>query len=174
MDQYKAAIRYGLIWGAISITTTLLLYLLGMMDNIAAGILLFVFGIYMMYRTGAEKRDELGGFISWKEALSPTWLVAVISTFLTTIFNWVLFNLIDPSLQQKQREQAIQMTEKMRSWIGDAETEKQLEELEKKDFASIQNFIMYFFIGILLYFVIAAIISAILKRKKAEDIFSKY
>jgi hypothetical protein len=174
MDQHKTAIRNGLIWAAISIATTLLLYLLGMMENVAAGILLFLLGIYIMYRSGAEKRTELGGYITWKEALTPTWLTAVVSSFFTSIFTWILFKFIDPSLQEKQKEQAIKMTEKMRSWMGDAEAEKQLEELEKKDFASFTIYIQYFAIAILLYFIIASIISLVLKRKRQEDIFSKY
>jgi membrane protein YqaA with SNARE-associated domain len=127
-----------------------------------------------MYRSGADKRTELGGYISWKEALTPTWLTAVVSSFLGTIFNWILVRFIDPSLQEKQREQAIKMTEKMRSWIGDAETEKKLEELETQDFASIGNYILVFFMAILFYFVIASLVSLILKKKKSEDIFSKY
>ncbi len=174
MDQHKTAIRNGLIWGGISITTTLLLYLLGMMENVAAGILLFLLGIYIMYRSGTDKRTELGGYISWKEALTPTWLTAVIASLITSVFTWILFRFIDPSLQEKQKEQAIKMIEKMRSWMGDAETEKQLEELENKDFASFTVYIQYFIIAILLYFVIACILSLILKRKKQEDIFSKY
>ncbi len=174
MDQHKVAIRYGLIWAAISIATTLILYLVGMMESVAAGILLFLMGIYIMYRSGLDKRTDLGGYISWKEALTPTWLTSVISSFFGTIFNWILVKFIDPSLQEKQREQAIKMTEKMRSWIGDAETEKKLEELESQDFSSIGNYVMVFFMAILFYFVIASIISLILKKKKTEDIFSKY
>ncbi len=174
MNPHHTAIRYGLIWAAITIVTTLLLYIVDMMENVAAGILLFLMGIYIMYRSGADKRTELGGYISWKEALTPTLLTAVVSSFLGTIFNWILVRFIDPSLQEKQREQAIKMTEKMRSWIGDAETEKKLEELETQDFASIGNYILVFFMAILFYFVIASLVSLILKKKKSEDIFSKY
>lgn len=174
MNQHKMAIRYGLIWAAIAIVTTLLLYLLGMMENVAANILLFVFGIYMMYRSGSDRRNSLGGYISWKEALTPTWLTAVIASFISTIFTWILFAFIDPSLQEKQKEQAIKMTEKMRSFIGDAETEKQLEELDGKNFGSISIYLQYFLIAILVYFLIASIIALIIRRKRPEDVFSKY
>lgn len=174
MDQHKVAIRNGLIWAAISIVTTLLLYMVNMMENVAAGILLFLMGIYLMYRSGVEKRSGMGGYITWKEALTPCWLTSVVSVFFTSIFSWILIKFIDPSLQDKQREQAIKMTEKMRSWIGDAETEKKLEELETQDFASFQNYILLFFMGILIYFVIACLVALIIKKKPTEDLFSKY
>jgi membrane-bound ClpP family serine protease len=174
MNQHKTAIRYGLIWSAISIATSLLLYLLGMMENTAAGILLFLLGIYIMYRSGADKRAEMGGFISWKEALTPTWLCSVIATFFNSLFAFILIKFIDPSLQDKQREQAIQITEKMRGLIGDSATEKRLEELEQQNFGNASNYIYMFLGGILLYFLIACLISLALKRKRAEDIFTKY
>ena len=168
------AIRLGLIWGGISIATTLLLYLLGMIQNPAASVLLFFFGIYMMYRSGLLKRDELGGYITWKQALAPIWLTSVISSVLSVGFSWILFKFIAPDLQELQREEAIKMTEKMRSWIGDAATEEQLEKLQTQDFASPGQYLLVLFGAFLIYFAIACLIALIVKKKNPEELFSKY
>lgn len=58
MKSYQSTIKLGLIWAGISIVTTLLLYLLGMMENVMAAILVFCFGIYIMYRAGIEKEKN--------------------------------------------------------------------------------------------------------------------
>lgn len=174
MNSHQAAIRYGLIWGAISIATTLILYLLGMIQSTAANILLFIFGIYMMYQSGVNKRTELGGFISWKLAITPIWLTSVVSSILTVIFSWILFKFIDPDLQELQREEAIKMTEKMRSWVGDAATEEQLEQLQTQDFASPGQYLLIFLGALLFYFLIACLIALVVRRKNPEELFSKY
>ncbi|MBK6545627.1 MAG: DUF4199 domain-containing protein [Saprospiraceae bacterium] len=174
MDQHKNAIKLGLIWGGIAIATTLLLYLIGMLENPFAGVLIFVFGIYMMYRSGKEKRDELGGYLSWKQALTPIWLTSVVSSLLTTLFTWILFRFIDPGLQEQQREQAIKMTEKMRSLMGDSAAEGELERLESHDFASFSNYVYLFFWSLIIYFIIAAIIALVIRKKNAQDIFTKF
>lgn len=174
MEKHKNAIRLGLIWAGISVATTLLLYLLGIMENPYAGALLFIFGIYMMYQSGKEKRIELGGYINWKQALTPIWLTSVISGFISTLFSWVLFRFIDPDLQAKQKEKAIEMTEKLRSLIGDEATEKELEKLENFDFTSLGNYLNIFLWTLLLYFIIAAILALILRKKDPQEIFDKY
>ena len=174
MGNHKNAIRLGLIWGGISIATTLLLYLLGIMENPYAGALLFVFGIYMMYRSGIEKREEIGGYISWKQALTPIWLTAVLSSFITTLFTWVLFKFIDPGLQEKQKEQAIKMTENLRSLLGDEATEKELEKMEDYDFTSLSNYLSIFLWTLLIYFIVASLLALIVKKKDPKDIFDKY
>ncbi|MEI2694491.1 MAG: DUF4199 domain-containing protein [Saprospiraceae bacterium] len=174
MKSYQSTIKLGLIWAGISIATTLLLYLLGMMENVMAAILIFCFGIYIMYRAGIEKREELGGFISWKLALTPIWLCAVVSSFFTSFFSWILVKFIDPGLQEKQREQAIKMIESMRSWMGDAAAEEQLAQIETQNFATFSNYIMMFFWAMIIYFIIACIIAAVVKKNDPKELFSKY
>ncbi len=174
MNNYSSAIKIGLIWAGISIATTLLLYLLGMMENVMAAILVFCFGLYMMYKAGAEKRTEMGGYIRWKQALTPIWLSAIVSSFFTSIFSWVLVRFIDPGLQEKQREQAIKMIESMRSWMGDAAAEEQLSQIETQNFANFGNYLLMIFWAMILYFLVACILAAIVKKENPNDLFSKY
>ncbi len=174
MESQRPAITLGLIWGGISIATTLLLYLLGMIQNPAASVLLFFFGLYMMYRSGLTKRDELGGYISWKQALTPIWLTSVVSSVLSVGFSWILFKFIAPDLQELQREEAIKMTEKMRSWIGDAAAEEQLEKIQTQDFASIGQYVLVLLGAFLFYFAVSCLIALIVKKNNPEDIFSRY
>jgi Protein of unknown function (DUF4199) len=174
MENHKNALINGLIWSGIAIATTLLLYLLGMIENPFASVLLFFFGLYMMYRSGIEKRNELGGFISWKLALTPIWLCSVVFSFFSNIFTWILFRFIAPELQEKQRAQAIEMTEKMRSMLGDAATEAELEKLEIQDFASISNYVYFFLISLLFYFILASLIALVVRKKDPKDLFEKY
>ncbi len=174
LDTYKTSIKNGLIWGGISVATLLVLYLLGMMENVAANILLFLFGLYMMYQSGISKRNEMGGYISWKQALSPIWLTAVVASIISVPFTWIMYKFIDPTLQEKQREEAIKMIEKMRGWMGDAAAEAELEKLQNQDFASPGQYVLVFLGALLVYFFIACLIALIVKRKDQSEIFSKY
>jgi len=174
IEQHKTAIRNGLIWGGIGIATMLILYLLGMIENVAGNILLFLFGLYMMYQSGVAKRTELGGFINWKQALVPIWLTSVVSSLISIPFTWILYKFIDPSLQERQREEAIKMIERMRGWMGDAAAEAELEKIQTQDFASPGQYLMVFLGALLVYFLIACLIALIVKRKDQTEIFSKY
>lgn len=174
LENHKTAIRNGLIWGGISIATILLLYLVGMIDNVAGNILLFIFGLYMMYQSGIAKRNDSGGFISWKQSLTPVWLTSVVSSLVSIPFTWILYKFIAPDLQEKQKEEAVKMIERMRGWIGDAAAEAELEKLETQDFASPGQYVLVFFGALVFYFFISCIIALIIKRKDPSEIFTKY
>lgn len=174
LENHKTAIRNGLIWGGISIATILVLYLFGMIENVAGNILLFLFGLYMMYQSGIAKRNDLGGYISWKQSLTPIWLTSIISSLLSIPFTWIMYKFIDPGLQEKQKEEAVKMIERMRGWIGDAATEAELEKLETQDFASPGQYVLVYFGAIFFYFLISCIIALIVKRKDQSEIFTKY
>ncbi|MBK8954910.1 MAG: DUF4199 domain-containing protein [Saprospiraceae bacterium] len=173
-ENHKTPIKNGLIWGAISIATILVLYLVGMLENVAGNILLFLFGLYMMYQSGVSKRNDLGGFISWKQSLTPIWLTSIVSSLLSIPFTWIMYKFIDPGLQEKQKEEAVKMIERMRGWIGDAAAEAELEKLETQDFASPGQYLLVFFGAIVFYFFISCLIALIVKRKDPSTIFTKY
>ncbi len=173
-QNHQPAISRGLIWGGIHLATTLTLYIAGMMGNPAGNILLFFFGLYMMYQSAVDRRNAMSGYITWKHALVPAWVTALIANLISVPFTWIMVKFIAPEIQDEQRAEAIKMAERMRSWVGDEGFEAQLEKIETQDFAAPIQYVMVFLGAAVTYFLIACIIALIVRRNDPSDPFSKY
>src|SRR5215204_5405049 len=97
------AIKHGVILGVISIVLTLVYYvvdytLLATIKIALLSLLIFLgYGIY----AGIGYRKEIGGFISFKNAFLHGFIVFALSAFISTIFNILLYTVVDPELGQK-------------------------------------------------------------------------
>ena len=95
--------------------------------------------------------------------------------FITQTLFLLLFNeFIDSSAFESEKEQAIQLIEKMRGMVGDEASDTQIEMITNQknlDFSRILNLI---FGSILISFLIAAIAALFIKRDNPQDRFEKY
>lgn len=102
----NTALRYGLIGGAFSIVTTLMMHLTGISDGSNGSLImssiismLVVFVLYigcqiMAIRT--HRNSELGGYITFKRAFMVTLVVTLIIGVISALFNYIYLNFIDP------------------------------------------------------------------------------
>lgn len=167
MNHFSIAIRIGLLWGLGSVIYSLTQYLItGNQDTgIILGILIFAVGLFVLYLIGIKRRDQLGGFISWKEAMTHMWVGGIINSFIYTLFIFVLNTYIDPDLKQKVIETQIEYIEKFRGSMGDAVADQQIEKLENNDPFSPLNMLMIFAGGLLVQFVLSCLVALIVKRE---------
>lgn len=127
------AVKHGLILGAISIVMTLLFYVIDytLLATIKVGLIsLVVFLGYGIY-AGISYRKEIGGFLSFKNAFLHGFALFAISALLSTIFNIVLYTVVDPELPAKLTEVTIQNTQEMMAGFGMPEGEQMDEALAK-------------------------------------------
>jgi hypothetical protein len=117
-DQFNApeppigntVLRYGLISGAVSIVISLLLYLLEVNTMTISGIvttfLLAIGGAFLMVFLAVKyQRDQLmGGFISFGKAMVIGLLVTLIGSIISGLWNWLLFNVIDPEYVDRLKQ----------------------------------------------------------------------
>ncbi len=89
------------------------------------------------------------------------------SNLITAIFNYILFNFIDPGLVEIQREIAVEAVEKVANALGNEEMMDEMnEQLEEQSFditpwKALQGWIF----GLIFGAIVAAIQGAIMKKK---------
>lgn len=176
MSKYSIAIRIGLFWGTASILFSLSQYLItGTLNSgVLMGVFVFALGIAVMYLIGIKRREELGGFISWKEAMTHIWVGALISTVLSTLFIILLYNFIAPELIEQTKEMQIEMIEKFRSTMGDTAADEQIEKLENTNPFNFTNSLLILGGGILMQFLLSCLVALTVKIEDPNENFNKY
>ncbi len=173
MEQTKTntALTYGLIGGIITIVYMLLLYIGGL--EIYTGIL--AFGAYLIpivtaVMGGIKEKKLQGGYLSFKGALKTVFLIFLIISLLTTIFNHLLLNVIDVPFRQALMQDAAVKMEKMMTKLGAPQDtiDKALNDLDNPENYSFGKIMLGFFWGAIVWFIISLIIAAIIKKKRPE------
>lgn len=130
----KHAIRWGLIVGVASIVLSLLLYAIDYRLMVLLKTLLISLLIYLglTIYSGIDYRKSIGGFIPFGKAFQHAFLVLAISALVATVYNFVLYNVIDPELPKKLTEASIDNAREMMQNFG-APEDKIEEELAKTE-----------------------------------------
>lgn len=163
-------VKWGVFGGIGVVLFTLILYLTGP-TNLFGGIAYLGMAIYIfaMVKAAGEEKAALGGYMTWGQALKPTFLTYAVASLIYILFFYVLNNFIDPGLEDMQRQAAVEMMENMSGLLGEEGMEAAMEELDKQDFSfSISKAGFGWAFGLIFGFILAAIISAITKKNPPE------
>lgn len=162
-------LKYGILAGLGAIAVSLGFYLVEeKMIFSVAGYVGWAIYLYCMYKATVDERAEMGGFMTFKEALKPAFLTFVVASFIYFVFYYVLFNFIDPNLAELQKEIAMESMQGMGGLMGEETLENMMEEMEKQDFqvgigtVSLSYAISLIFPG----FIFALIIALIAKKEQ--------
>ena len=131
----NAGVKNGLIYGVLSIIITLVLYMVNpkLMKDWKISLLIgFGVSLFFMINAAREEKSLNDGILTYGEALKTTFTVLAVGSFLGTIFSYILFNFIDPSLLDLMQETAIKTTESMMKSFGapQEEIDKAIETME--------------------------------------------
>ena len=163
-------ISNGLILGGVSVAITLIFYVISpdLFFNWWLQMLLgLAINIFFISRAGLMTRRDLNGFITFSQAIKPTFTTVAIGMLITSLFNFVLYNYIDPDLAITLKERTLEMSENMMKSFGasDAQIEEAMAKVEDQNFMpTIGKTIQQYLMGLLVGFVAAAIVSLIIKR----------
>jgi len=176
----NSSIKYGLIGGLIYVILQMAIYLIDptlifswtsvSLFMVLLIILFAVCGVYAI-RT---KRYGLGGFIKFKEAFTEAFITVVVMSILINVFSYLLYAVIDPSLEEQLKEFTINS---VAGWMEESVPEEQFDEvmaeMEDQDFISpmttITGSVQFIVIGA----IVGAITSAIMKKEDPEEAFNK-
>lgn len=169
------ALKWGLIIGIINIIIGLLIYMIDvtmMVGFTYLGISLLV-NISLIIYAGFEWRKANGGFLTFKSAFLATFFTFVVSTILGTIFNFLLFNVIDTELSETLTDAAVEQAEGIMERFNMPEDQMD-EALEKTRADTEGRFtaggqIKGMFIGLIVSAFLAAIVGLIIKKKNPEE-----
>ncbi|MEQ6166772.1 MULTISPECIES: DUF4199 domain-containing protein [unclassified Ekhidna] len=167
------AIKSGLMVGVIGIVLTLLLYIVNAALLVSMWMLLFfiVFLALVCY-FGIQHRNEIGGYMSFGKAWVYSMQVFIAAGLLSTIFNLLLYNVIDPELPEMLADQSVENAESMMRNFGMPEDQMD-EALEKTRSDTLDRFtvsgsVMGFLWGLIIYAILSLITGAIIKKKEPE------
>lgn len=157
-------LKYGLILGAISIISTLSFYLIdpNLLMNfkigMGTGVVLACVCIFLAQK---EVKEAVDGFLSFGEAFTTGWKTYAIGSLLAILFTYVLFNFIDNSLIELQKEKAIEMIESMaeRFDMPEENLDAEIEKIENNENTGLGQYLLNWGFAIL---IIGSILSALM------------
>lgn len=171
------ALRWGLIVGLTSGILSLLLYAVdySLMADWKIGLLLFAIYIGLTIYAGISYRKESGPYLAFGKAYQHGFMIFAISGLIATVFNILLFQVIDTELGGKVTEVAIEKTAEMMSNFGAPpdQIDKALEDTRER----MTN--QYTLMGQLKGYGFIVIVSAVLALitglivRKSEPVFDK-
>jgi amino acid transporter len=160
-------VLYGLINAGVAIVFTVILYLGGAKMFVSpvayCGMIL---PIVVCVLGGLQLRKQQG-YLEFAQALKTTFLILVIGSLIATIFQFVLFNYIDVPFRQALAQETAQKAEQMMRRFGapESEIEKAVEKTLDQNNYTIGRLLLGFVFGCIFWFIVALIVSAIIKRK---------
>jgi hypothetical protein len=180
--QKNRLIQHGLQWGLILALVNIAIQAISYMINkqwlvsFWLGGISLVINIILLIIPVIKYRKELGGYIDFKNAFFVCLLVYLGSSLISTVFQYVLYNIIDPELSTYVKEKVLESTSSMMEKFGtpQEDMEKALADIEKQDFSQTPAKLgKQFLWGILFGGIISLIIAAILRKQpKIEDTIS--
>jgi len=170
----RLAIRFGIIGGLLFALFCIGCWAGGM--NAFASFLIWYTWlpvIFVLFLIGAfQRRKQLGGYMSFKEALVFAFLAYVTYEFFYVIVTIVLFKIIDPQLQDKVLVVVLDKTRTFMENIGASQStiDDALNKAQQNNEGtySIKQIFMGFGMSLIYDFVKSVIIAAITQRRKPE------
>ncbi len=162
----ESIIKNGLFMGAILIASSFALYFTdpSIFINARTWVLLMVL-IVLMVKTGLDQRRLQEGVMSFGEAFRSMFMATAIGVFFCTVFEYLLFNFIDPGLIEIQREIALEALDKMSGFLGEDGYDMALERIEEQDFNTVGQSVMGYFMRLIApNALFSALIALIIKR----------
>lgn len=164
------AIRWGLITGAISIAITVILYVTNEEWMVQLKTLFISLAIYLgiTIYAGIDFRKLAGGYLTYGKAFQHGFLVLAFSALVSTVFNLLLYQVIDTDLAQRLTDISVENTRSMMEGFGAPEDQidKALEDARSRtenQFTVSGMALGYVFI--LIFSAIMALISSLFVRK---------
>ncbi len=172
---FNHALKWGLIIGIVNIILTILVYIIGegLMIKWWFGLSILVINIILIVYAGKQYRTAIGGYMSFNKAFSVVFMTLVVAGIITTLFNIILYQVIDPDLPNRLTQAALEQAEQMMARFNMPadqmdEALAQAEERTAGQF-SVTGSIKGFGISLIFYLVVSLIIGAIIKRKEKEE-----
>jgi len=174
VNNTQHSLKWGGILGLLLIIISLLIYIIDITLVVSSyisivWIALFIgFGIF----SGRDFRSKVGGYLSFKDAFLHAFVAFAVGGFIGTVFDFILFNFIDPDIIPILIDTQMETTMKAMETFGGGNTEMMdgMAEGIKKGY-TIQAQALGFLWKLVLYAIGALIVGGINKKKNQEEEF---
>lgn len=172
--DYGFCVKNGAIVGAIFGTLTIVLYMISesLLANGILGILILLAYAVVFAVLGVKYRNHVGGYLSYGQAYLAIFVMILISMLVSTVFNIILHQLIDPDLGQRLTEISIETSEAMMRRFGAPEDqiEATLATMRGTNNYSIgKQLIGVLYVGVIGNALVTLILALIAKKNKEEE-----
>ncbi|MES2747876.1 MAG: DUF4199 domain-containing protein [Bacteroidota bacterium] len=169
----KNGITYGLILGVFSILVTTIAYAVDIKLFLSGWITFLKVAVFftVMIVLLSKTKKELSGIYTFKQAFTTYFIAALVGLLLATVFEIILFNLIDPSLKDSIKEMSLDFSVNLMEKLGAPQSEinKAIEKIQETDQFSIGQLLQ----GTVMYLLFASvpglILAAIFKTKSPNN-----
>lgn len=168
----KIAIQYGLILASIGILFQLVAYLVdpALIGNMMIGVLILLGYLGILIYSMVAVKKGLGGYMTFKEGFTSFIVTFVVFMGISTLFNLLLFNVIDPDYAEQVKEISLESAASMMESFGmsDEMVQQSLQEQEAQmaDQFSVGSMIKGFFLNTLFGAVLGLIMAAAFKKSR--------
>lgn len=170
----KIAVNNALIWAVINIIIFLLIYYAApsLMGNFAYGLIQLAIGIGLAIYFTIDLRKKIGGYWSFREALSNIFIMFIVQVVVVTLFTTAFAKWIEPSYADTMREITLNATTRMAETLtsDQDQIDKIIEEaeksIEKQVNPGFMDVVQGLAIAAIFYFIGALIFAAIFKRER--------
>ena len=165
------SVRFGVIAGlGVAIYQLLLYFINSEMILGSYAYVAWVIYIFCMWKAASLDKAANNGYISFRGAFKSSFVVFVITGLIATIFQYILFTVIDPGLAEMIQEKALesfqQSAEAQGLEEGSEQYETALEYTLKFSKPSIMIYSIFYGVSLIGGAIISAIIAAIIKKNK--------
>jgi uncharacterized integral membrane protein len=169
------AFRWALITAGVSITYTMLLYIIDYTLMVQLKMLFIALAVYfgITIYAGVDYRKSIGGFLPYGKAFQHGFIILAVSGLFASLFNLLLYFVIDPELPQKLVDASLENTRAMMESFG-APEESMDEAMEKARESSAKQFTVagmaMGYIWIAVFSAIMALISSLFVRRNQPEV----
>lgn len=169
----KFGTRFGIYMGIIGVLYSVIIWAIDESLFIKLwwlSLLLFLVALGLFVAAQVQTKKALGGYASFREVFSAFMIGAIVYMLISTAFGLLLFQVIDPDLGPRIKEQTIVFTMERLENMGlpDEALDEQLAKLEEQDQYSVVGQLKSFLMGTLFFAVVGAIASLITRKNKPE------
>ncbi|RYG05631.1 MAG: DUF4199 domain-containing protein [Chitinophagaceae bacterium] len=170
-NSNKILLTYGAIGAVAAIAWTIVLYVMGV--EAFTGALSFVgyiIPIVVAILAAIKAKRENEGYLDFKAALKITFGVLALTSLGSTIFNYILIYVIDVPFGEALMQKAALNLEQMLTKFGSKQEDidKAIEKMNDPSSRNFGNMALGFLTYLIGWFIVAVIISLIVKKKKPE------
>lgn len=160
----RIALKWGLIFAIISIVFTTVFYITDLWTNYW---IMFLFGaavtITMQYMAMSEYKKLNGGFMSYGEGLGLGTLTVATSSLVSILYDTIYKKFIDTNIAKRMLDMTEEQYQKM--GMSEAQITESMEKAEQMNNSGL-SFLFGILGAMLIGFIIALIVSAIVKKDK--------
>lgn len=169
----KNGVTFGIILGVFSVLFTTAIYVIDLKlftswwIGISSLVISITIGVILVSKT----KKQLNGVLPFKDAFTVYFIAALIGTVISAVYNYVLFNLIDPEAKETIKEITMKYTAEMLEKFGTpaAQINETMQKLSETDNYSIGNMLFGLAIALVFQAIFGLILAAIFKSKSSSS-----